>query len=120
MRLFEVEDSFLTDLTMQLRNMLGDPSKTGDEEIVLPYEAISNMLKNMGYGEINYKVFDKIASGDSPLAPGNGLVANYDENGVTLATANADANAEPPLNPNPSSKGKGVDQMAHHAVQDIL
>lgn len=120
MRLFEVEDNFLVDLTTVLRNILGRNNIPGKEApVVLSYKSVSNLLNNMGYGEISYQQFDKLASGDSPLAPGKGIVSNYDENAITLATKGAEQE-KPPVTSTGAGAGKSVDQMAHNAVQDLL
>jgi hypothetical protein len=117
MRLFEVEDNFLVDLTTVLRNILGRADDT-DSPVVLTYKAVSNLLGNMGYGEMTYDQFDKLASGDSPLAPGKGLITDYDENSITLSTKNAEPEQPAGMNTD-SDAGKSVDQMAHNAVQDL-
>lgn len=121
MRLFEVEDNFLVDLTTVLRNILGRNNSPGNEApVVLSYKSVSNLLNNMGYGEISYQQFDKLATDDnSPLKPGNDLVSNYDENGITLATKGAEPE-QPPVTNTGKGAGKSVDQMAHNAVQDLL
>jgi hypothetical protein len=82
MRLFEVDDHYVSDLVTILRNQLG----RGDSKhtsLVLSYPALSNIMKNMGYAEINYDSFDSLYSSNEDLKK---LVKNYDEEKVVLST----------------------------------
>ena len=114
MRLFEVEDNFLVDLTTVLRNLLGRSNAKG-APMKLNYKAISNMLGNMGYGEINYDTFSKLYDQNEQL---QSIVSDFDENGVTLKTDSEPEQGAPAHFDKPA--GPSVDQMAHSAVQDIL
>jgi hypothetical protein len=118
MRLFEVSNNFSVDLTTVLRNILGRNDDT-DSPVVLSYKSISNLLSNMGYGEINFAQFDKIAQSDPAFQPDGGLIADYNESGITLATKAAKPADAAPVTGADSDAGKSVDQMAHNAVQDL-
>lgn len=114
MRLFEVENNFLVDLTTVLRNLLGRSNSQG-VPMKLNYKAVSNMLGNMGYGEINYDNFSKLYDQNEQL---QSIVSDFDETGITLKT-----DSEPDQGPKAhfdAPAGPSVDQMAHSAVQDIL
>jgi hypothetical protein len=113
MRLFEVEDRFVGDLVTVLRNQLG----RGDSErtsLVLTYPALSNIMKNMGYGEIDYDVFQKLYDGNPELKK---LVVNYDEDKISLSTK-----VPPPGAENQKAgkaTGPSVDAMAHSGAQKL-
>ena len=114
MRLFEVEDNFVVDLTTVLRNLLGRSNAKG-VPMKLNYKAVSNMLGNMGYGEINYDVFSKLYDQNEQL---QSMVSDFDETGITLKTdSEPEKSAKPPMD---RAAGPSVDQMAHSAVQDIV
>lgn len=82
MRLFEVEDRFGNDLAMVLRNLLGRADAT-KSSIKLSFEAISNLIKNIGYGGIDYATFNKIYDTNPTI---QAMVKDYDESGVELGT----------------------------------
>jgi len=109
MRLFEVTDRFVDDLETVLRNIVG----RGDSEHApqsLSYPALSNLLKNMGYGEIDYNQFARLYDENPELQP---LIQDYNDQGITLGTkVQSDQDAQPIGIPT----GKSVDQMAHNAV----
>ena len=112
MRLYEVEDHFVSDLVVVLRNQLG----RGDSErtsLVLTYPALSNIMKNMGYGEITYDEFDKIYSSNEDLKK---LVQNYDEEKVVLSTKAPGPGQE--QGPG-RAQGPSVDQMAAQGAKKL-
>jgi len=82
MRLFEVEDRFSNDLTMVLRNLLGR-SDSKHSSIKLSYDALSNLIKNLGYGGINYATFNKMYDQNPGI---QAMVKDYNEAGVELGT----------------------------------
>ena len=109
MRLFEVEDHFVDDLVMVLRNQLG----RGDSKhtsLVLSYEALGNIMKNMGYGKMDYEGFDKLYHENPDL---QAIVKNYNEDKVVLSTKTQPENDQEKLD---TPTGPSVDQMAHSAV----
>lgn len=113
MRLFEVSDRFVDDLETVLRNLVGrGDSKHAPQS--LSYPALSNLLKNMGYGEIDYDQFVRLYDENPELQP---LIQDYDDQGITLGTkvqSDAEADATQPGMPT----GKSVDQMAHNVVSN--
>lgn len=74
MRLFEVEDRFSNDLATVLRNVSGRTDK-------LRYEALGNLLRNLGYGGIDYKIFNQIYDNNPGIQE---LVSDFDQQGITL------------------------------------
>lgn len=113
MRLFEVEDHFANDLAVVLKNLIGR-SNSKKEFATLSYEDLSTIMKNMGYGEIEYDEFAKVFDSNPAL---KSVVKNFDENGIVLATEKDAPNDEEPVDVPP---GPSVDQMAHSAVAQGL
>ena len=111
MRLYEVADSFVNDLVTLLRNLVGrGDSKDAPQD--LTYPALSHLMKNMGNGEINYQIFNKLYDENLGLQD---LVKSYDDQGIVLGTTmqkdkNKNGGVEIPFN------GPSVDQLAHNAV----
>ena len=114
MRLFEVADHFSQDLVLVLRNMLGransGKSSKDKSSMVINYDALSNIMKNMGYGEIDYDGFAKLFDANPEL---KSVVKNFDEEEIVLST-----DIQPPNDNQPQDvpPGPSVDQMAHSAV----
>lgn len=106
MRLFEVEDHFAADLESVLRNLL-----TKKAEVILTYEELSTLLKNMGYGPIDYDGFAKIFDANPSL---DAIIQNFNESGIILSTEKDletdDQEANAPT----------VDQMASSGAKDSL
>jgi len=118
MRLFEVEDHFGVDLVMVLRNLAGransGKSSKDKSSVVLTYDALSNVMKNMGYGEIDYDAFQKIYDAHPDL---KSVVQNFDGDKVVL---NTDVKAPDQNQPVDVPPGPTVDQMASSAVAQGL
>jgi len=112
MRLFEVEDRFTDDLITILRNLVGrSDSKHSPQSIT--YQALANMLKNLGYGEIDYDQFKGIYDNNPDL---QAVIKNFNADGIEL---NTDIEKEkPPSTPVPVPKGPSVDSMAHSGAAD--
>jgi hypothetical protein len=109
MRLFEVEDHFGNDLEMVLKNLIGR-SDDKNASMTLSYEALSNIMRNMGYGKIDYDGFAKVFDSNPSL---KSVVKNFDDDGVVLSTETPAENDEEPVD---VPAGPSVDQMAHSAV----
>lgn len=116
MRLFEVADSFPTDLEMVLRNQMGR-SNSKNSTLKLTWPALSNMMRNMGYGEIDSKGFQKMFDGNPSL---QAIVRNFDENGIIVSTEVDDPDADAQGGETPEPGGKSVDQMASSAATAAL
>ena len=113
MRLFEVADRFVSDLETLLRNLVGrGDSKHAPQ--VLSYPALSNLLRNMGYGDVSYDNFSKIYDENPGLQP---LIKNFNDQGITLGTKD-----DPEKDPNALDipDGPSVDQMASGGAQTHL
>jgi hypothetical protein len=106
MRLFEVEDHFSSDLESVLRNLL-----TKKAQVILTYEELSNLLKNMGYGPIDYDGFAKIFDANPSL---DAIVQNFNESGVILSTE------KDPETDDQEAAAPTVDQMASGGAQAAL
>jgi hypothetical protein len=74
------------------------------------------MMKNMGYGEIDSQSFQKIFDGNPSL---QGIVRNFDENGLIVSTKVDDPDAEQ-QGAAPEPGGQTVDQMASQAAGQFL
>jgi hypothetical protein len=109
MRLFEVEDHFANDLVTVLRNQLGrgDAKHTS---LVLSYDALSNIMKNMGYGKMDYNGFKKMYDDNTDL---QSIVQNFNADKVVLSTKTQPNKDQEKLD---TPTGPSVDQMAHSAV----
>lgn len=115
MRLFEVEDRFTNDLITILRNQLGR-ADSKDETQTLTYEALSEMLANLGYGEMDKDSFQRV-NDDNPGV--QALVASIGEDGVTLSTEKKPEEPESKLD-FPIDGGPSVDSMASQAAKKHL
>jgi hypothetical protein len=111
MRLFEVAGRFTDDLETLLRNQLksgrpSTPTEPFDKEAVkLSYPALSQLLNNMGYGNINFDQFAKIYDENPQLAP---LIADYNQEFIILGKGDEEVpNTDVDIGDGPS-----VDQMA--------
>ena len=115
MRLFEVANSFVDDLETVLRNYIGK-SDTQHASQKLTWPALSNMLKNFGYGDIDYAGFDSVYQENPALQV---LVRNYNEDGIELGTKIEHDQEHPETDQEPLEipQGRSIDQMAHHAVK---
>lgn len=115
MRLFEVEDSFARDLEMVLRNQMGR-SNSKNTTLKLTYPALSNMMKNLGYGNVDFDGFKKIVDGNPSL---QSLVRDYNENEIIVSTdaENAETGG---MDAEPEAGGDSVDTMASQAANQFL
>lgn len=113
MRLFEADNGFVDDLETLLRNRIGrSDAKQASQTLAWP--ALSNMLRGLGYGDINYGVFRKIFDKNPSLHP---LIRNFNEDGLILGTQEEPENTKQDQVEVP--KGPGVDQMAHSGAQKL-
>lgn len=113
MRLFEVEDRFASDLVTVLRNQLG----RGDSErtsLVLTYPALSNIMRNMGYGAVDYEAFEKMYDANPELKK---LVKNYNEEKIVLSTKAQPAGAD--AMQSGKAEGPSVDAMASQGAKKL-
>jgi hypothetical protein len=115
MRLFEVEDRFANDLEMVLRNLMGR-SNEKKASLKLSYPALSNLLKNMGYGGIEYDTFQKVYDANPAL---QNIVRDFDENEIRVTTDIEDTEDDQEQGDGlPDSKS--VDQMASAGAKAAL
>jgi hypothetical protein len=109
MRLFEVTDHFVDDLTTELRNMRRG-SDTEHTTQLLSWPAFNNIVTNLGYGTIDAGALGKLVKSNPALS---GVIKTFDDKGITLKTEEEEAQA-----PTPVPDGPSVDQMAQSASQD--
>ena len=111
MRLFQVADRFVDDLETILRNLIkggrakkaSQPNEKDTQKIAYP--ALSQLLNNLGYGNINDKDFARIYDENPSIAR---LVADHNETFIILGTdeeQQSTGGADIPTGPS-------VDQMA--------
>jgi len=111
MRLFEVADRFVDDLETILRNLIkgGRPQKSSEpmekQSQNISYPALSQLLNNQGYGNVDFKQFARIYDENPSIAP---LIADYNQEYIILGT---DEETMPKSNLG-TPKGPSVDQMA--------
>jgi|APGre2960657373_1045057.scaffolds.fasta_scaffold187478_1 hypothetical protein len=98
MRLFEVEGRFTNDLIMVLRNL-----KTPSD---LTYPAISNLMKNMGYGEITPQLMKNMYDNNDDLKK---IIKDPAESGKILALKTDQEKQSSQIGQLP---GPNIDQMA--------
>lgn len=115
MRLFEVEDTFARDLELVLRNQMGR-SNAKKATLKLTYPALSNMMKNMGYGNIDFQGLQKIIDGNPSL---QGIIRDYNENEIIVST-DAEKAETGGMDAEPEAGGDTVDQMASQAANKFL
>lgn len=84
MRLFEFASDIADDVVLILRNQMGT-SNSSDTSGKVSYAALNNMLKNIGYGNVEYdsSTFTNLYDKNPEIQT---LVSDYDENGIVLAT----------------------------------
>jgi hypothetical protein len=111
MRLFEVAGRFADDLETILRNLIkgGNPKKASEpnekDSQTLSYPALSQLLNNLGYGNVAFNQFARIYDENPSIAA---LIADYNEEFITLGTDDekqSTGSTEIPTGPS-------VDQMA--------
>jgi len=111
MRLFEVADRFVDDLETILRNLIkgGRPQKSSEpmekQSQNISYPALSQLLNNQGYGNVDFKQFARIYDENPSIAP---LIADYNQEYIILGT---DEETMPKSNLE-TPEGPSVDQMA--------
>jgi hypothetical protein len=111
MRLFEVAGRFVNDLETILRNLIkgGNAKKFSEpnekDNQTISYPALSQLLNNLGYGNVAFEQFARIYDENPGLQP---LIADYNEEFITLGTdeeRQSTGSTEIPTGPS-------VDQMA--------
>jgi cupin superfamily acireductone dioxygenase involved in methionine salvage len=110
MRLFEFENSFADNLTAALRNLLGR-SNSKNSTMELSYPALNNIMSNLGYGTVNFKVIDQLVNNNPELQE---LIQDYNEEHIVLGTEKGSSTSTP------TAGSSDIEQMASHAAQDSL
>ena len=111
MRLFEFSNDAVSDLIILLRNQIKRADST-DSYVMLSWNAINNLMADMGHGMYNYDDF-KTAYDTNPAL--KQIVKNFNGDGITLKTA-TDAPKEPGVDVDVAPTNT-VDQMAKRATK---
>ena len=109
MRLVEVSDS-TQDLILLFRNQI-KRADSSNSFVTLSWNAISNIMTDMGHGAYNYDDFKAEYNANPSL---KSIVKNFNGDGVTLKT-DAEAPKEPGIDADVKPTNK-VDQMAKRAA----
>ena len=115
MRLFEVEDSFARDLEMVLRNQMGR-SNAKHSTLKLTYPALSNIMKNLGYGAVDFEGFKKVYDSNPSL---QGIIRDFNDTEVIVST-DAEKGPQDGEVVQPNAGGDSVDSMASQAANQFL
>ena len=115
MRLFEVEDRFADDLETALRNLVGR-SNQKHASLKLTYQALSNILKNMGYGDVDYQEFKKVYDSSQSI---QNIVRSFDEHSVMISTE-AEKDDDEIEQGEGEPRSPSVDQMASQGSNAFL
>lgn len=113
MRLFEVTDHFIDDLTTELRNM----RRGSDHEHTtqtLAWPAFNNIVTGIGYGSLDAASLGKLVQANPALSS---VIKTFDDKTIVLKTAAEEEQEKAPVD---VPDGKSVDQMAHNAVSKGL
>lgn len=97
MRLFEVASRFEDDLLTALHSVIGKR-----DSLTLSYNAMSNILKNLGYGHIDYRTFNHMYDTMPALQE---LVKDFNETHIELAPSDSsdEKSEQTPASPEPES-----------------
>ena len=115
MRLFEVEDRFASDLGTALRNMAGRSNTDKIEStLTLPFPALNNLLKNMGYGPVEPDSLQKLVDGNPDLEKIIQTPIDPKATEVVIKTDTPNNDAPPPEAQ--KAEPKSVDSMASRAA----
>jgi hypothetical protein len=114
MRLFEVEENrYVNDLVVILRNIVGR-ANSKDSAQPLSYPALSHLLKNIGYGSVDFEQFSHLHDEYPSI---QALVKDFNEDGMVLSTKK-DKEETPDQMEIPV--GPSVDQMASRGAKTHL
>jgi hypothetical protein len=113
MRLFEVIDNFIDDLTTELRNM-----KRGSDESnttrSLSWLEFNTIVSNLGYGSLDDGSLAKLVKRNPALSS---LIKTFDDKQITLKTKEEEEQAQAQTD---VPDGPSVDQMAHSASKKYM
>ena len=109
MRLFEVEGRFEDDLVTLLRNLVGRSDSKNAPQI-LTYPALSNLIQNFGYGQIDQALFKQVYDKSDELQR---LVQDPAEDPEKIVLKTEDEREKQQLTATP---GPDIDAMAKSAA----
>jgi hypothetical protein len=112
MRLFEVDNSAVDNLVTALKQLIGTSDDIHAPQL-LSYPALSNILRNMGYPEVNQETFKQLWDKNDELQAVVNDPAETDDN-IVLKTS--DQRTQQELG---KSAGPDIDAMAKSGAQDF-
>lgn len=115
MRLFEVAHNRFQDDLLNILNVMQGRANAEHTPSVIPWSAINNMLKPLGYAEVNNDMLSKIKD---QIDPHNEIIQDINERGIVLKTEVG--TPEEPKSIGGIPEPKSVDQMAHNVVSKGL
>lgn len=111
MRLFEFSNNAVSDLIILLRNQIKRADST-HSYAMLSWEAINNLMADMGHGIYKYADFKNAYDTVPALKQ---IVKNFNQDGITLATSKESPKEKPlDIDVKPTNT---VDQMAKRATK---
>lgn len=107
MKLFEFASDIVDDIILILKNQKGSNNSV-DSSGTVSYAALNNMLKNIGYGNVNYddNTFSEIYDKSPEIQE---LVTDYDKDKIVLSTIKQPSE---PLDKFDTSNSASVKKMA--------
>ena len=111
MRLFEVENTFVDDLSTLLRNRIG---RAGNRSEVYTWQAFSNLIKNVvGTAGMTADQFQQIYDDNPEIQP---YIKNFDKEKIELGTKAETDQEVGTAGDAKKPEGPSVDQMAQQGV----
>ena len=112
MRFFEFKNKDLESaLVNTLMNMKGDADEK-DQSSEISFEAVENIMTNIGYPSFNYDIFKQMFDQGDAL---KNIVADFDEEKIIIKTEH-DAEADPQMDFDNQGSTDKVKQMAKSAM----
>ena len=112
MRFFEFKNKDLESaLFNTLKNMKGDADGK-DQSSEISFEAVENIMTNIGYPSFNYDIFKQMHDQGEAL---KNIVADFDEEKIVIKTKH-DAEADPKMDFDNQGSTDKVKQMAKSAM----
>ena len=113
MRFFEFKNKDLESaLVNTLMNMKGDADEK-DQSSEISFDAVENIMTNIGYPAFNYDVFKRIYDQDGDL---KNVVADFDQEKIVIKT-DKESEADPEMDFDNQGSTDKVKQMAKSAMK---
>lgn len=112
MRLFEVEDRFIDDLSTELRLLRGRSDSVNATQ-TLSWEAFNQIVSSLNHGQLSKASLATLVKASPAL---NAEIKTFDDDNIILNTEEESKRAKTRTDIPP---GPSVDQMAHSAASDF-